>query len=466
MSILRALPSSPHSVGLCVVGGGAAGFYAAIKSAERAAAMAGQGKRREVLIVEKTDRFLHKVSISGGGRCNVTHRPGGLLDSSYPRGSELMAHLATQHGAAQAAKWFESRGVELKTEADGRVFPKSDRSESIVDCLRSTAASLGIGVLLGGRVCALHKVSAEPSKFCLDVQTDTGLQAVLCKRAILCMGSAQKRSVQKLLHDAGASISPLAPSLFSVLTSSLDLAGLQGVSVPDAQVGIVGEEHLPRVRGPVLVTHEGLSGPAILRLSAWGAFALKKAGYKATLQLNWVPSLQDPNEVTQALLAVPRGRKNRPPVRRKPLGEVSPWPGRVPARLWERLLQKLEAEDGSSNFRPFVGQYRVAELPLARWPWAVFGMPEASELLAQALWRHLTAHKVDVQGRRPNKEEFVTAGGVDIAELDWNRMELRSCPGLHFAGEILDVDGITGGFNFQGCWSSAYAAGIAASEDL
>ena len=461
MSVIRALPCSLHSVKLCVIGGGAAGFYAAIASAERA------GRRGEdVLIVEKSDKLLHKVSISGGGRCNVTHWPSALLQSSYPRGYELMSCLAARHGAEHTAKWFESKGVELKTEADGRLFPASDRSESIVDCLKSTAARLGIRVLLKGHVHALHKSTEEPKQFSLHVQTDSVQQVVECRRVILCMGSAQKRSVQKLLHDAGASIRPLAPSLFSVLTSSVDLAGLQGVSLPDAEVEILGERHLPKARGPVLITHEGLSGPAILRLSAWGAFVLKDAGYQARLRLNWAPSLQTPDDAAEAILAVPTGRERRPPVRRKPIGEVSPWPGRLPARLWERLLRKMEAEEGHMKFIPFVRQYKVSGLPLAHWPWAVFSSPEASEVLARTIWSCLTAFEVEVQGRRLNKEEFVTAGGVDLHDLDWTRMELRSCPGLHFAGEVLDIDGITGGFNFQGCWSTGYAAGVAASDVL
>ena len=461
MSIVRTLPRSPHSVGLCVVGGGAAGFYAAIACAEAAATAPQRG--REILIVESSSKFLHKVSISGGGRCNVTHSPVASIESSYPRGSGIMAQLAVRHGAVHAAKWFESKGVQLKTEEDGRVFPVSDKSESIVDCLVNTAASLGIRMLLGGRVCTLQRTSAEPTRFSLEVQTESGEQAILCRRAILCMGSAQKRSVQKLLRDAGAKLRPLAPSLFSVLTGSCDLAGLQGLSVPDAALELVGSQHLPRIRGPVLITHEGLSGPAILRLSAWAAFAFKEAGYRARLRVNWVPSLTL-DDAVEAILAVPSGRGSRPPVRRKPVGDVSPWPGLLPARLWGRLLQKLEVEEGNSKFRPFVRQYRVDGLPLAQWPWAVFGFPDAGRCLAVALWNHLTALEVEVRGRRTNKEEFVTAGGVDVRELDWDRMELRSCPGLHFAGEIVDIDGITGGFNFQGCWSSGYAAGIAAAD--
>ena len=471
MAIVRALPHSPHTVGLCVVGGGAAGFYAAISSAERVATT--QRRIGEILIVEKSDSLLRKVSISGGGRCNVTHDPvalPALIQSSYPRGSELMAHLARRHSAAHVTQWFQSKGVQLKTESDGRVFPLSDKSETIVDCLVSTAESLGIRMLLGARVCALRKVSVEPpfTQFSLEIETESAQCAVLCRRAILCMGSAQKRSVQKLLQDAGAKVRPVAPSLFSVLTRSPDLAGLQGLSVPDAAIEIVGEHlpSLPPIRGAVLITHEGLSGPGILRLSAWGAFALKEVGYRAKLRLNWVPFLRSPDDAAEAILAVPSGRENRPPVRRKPLGDVSPWPRRLPARLWGRLLQKLEAEEGSSNFRPFVRQYKVDGLPLRQWPWAVFGCPEASKLLATTLWNHLTVHEVEVQGRRLNKEEFVTAGGVDVRELDWDRMELRSHPGLHFAGELLDVDGITGGFNFQGCWSSGHAAGVAAADAL
>ncbi|CAJ1351455.1 unnamed protein product [Effrenium voratum] len=438
----------PSKTGLCVIGGGASGFYAAIACAERAASKGYNiCKEDGVLILEKSDKLLHKVSISGGGRCNVMHRPGTTTSATYPRGAALMDHLIARHGALDCARWFEQKGVLLKTERDGRMFPASNKSRTVVDCLLSVASSLGIKVLVNAKATSL--VQADAMSMGIFVETNEGKEELECKRIALCTGSAQKRSAKALLQHAADSVGPVAPSLFSLCfaeTAVPEFHGLEGVAVPDGVVKLMGSS--VEARGPILITHGGISGPAILRLSAWGAFDLRDSDYQGKLQINWTPHLQSPGDAARAVAQVPAGRGGRPPVRRKALGDVSPWPRVLPARLWQRLVQRA----GASG--------------LIRIPWRVFEQPEAAEELVTKLWPCMTSHEVEVNGRRLNKAEFVTAGGVNTQAFDWNSMESTTFPGVYFAGEAVDIDGITGGFNFQGCWSSGYVAGVSAADAM
>ncbi|CAE8611088.1 unnamed protein product [Polarella glacialis] len=434
----------PQVARVCVVGGGASGFYSAIACAERVAA-AGPPVRVASLAHPQEAGILilvlHKVRISGGGRCNVTHGHGVLPAASYPRGqAKLLEALSARHGPLDSWRWFEQRGVALKTEADGRVFPVSDSSACIVGALTAAAEELGVQVKSGIKV-----LSIEPYA-----------------QAELISATSSSTSPSFGLADG-----PAATKARFVLTV-------------ESEDGIQQQISCGRV-----------SGPAILRLSAWGAYSFQETDYKAKLRLNWLPSVSSLSEVTEAVLAVPAGRPGlRPPVRRKPLGEVSPWPGTLPARLWGRLLQRASEswaadnnnnENSSNNNKNNKNKNSNKNsnnsnnsnnndnnaLPLWEQPWGRFGKQERAERLAQAVWPHLSAHEVVVSGRRPNKEEFVTAGGVDWRQdLDWERMESLSSRGLHFAGEAVDVDGITGGFNFQGCWSTGYAAGTAAADEL
>ena len=471
----------PRATDLCVIGGGAAGFYAAITCAERA--IENGHASPDILVMEKSEKLLHKVSISGGGRCNVLHRYGVPQAASYPRGAGLMEHLSAAHGALDSAQWFESKGVQLKTEEDGRVFPASNTSKSIVDCFMSTASTLGIKVLLNTRA---HTVDKTTEHFCVNVrgtdmmETSEGSQQILCRRLVICTGSAQKRTVQSLLKDAGAGISPVAPSLFSLQFSASTASkfqGLAGLAVPDAVVEIAEntQSSIPHIQGPLLITHGGISGPAILRLSAWGAYAFRDVDYNAVLKINWAPHTNE-KDMVHSIMEVPAGREKQPPVRRKAVSEVSPWPGVLPARLWHRLLEQADVNNDLTSHLSQLSALQTPsckailkqtpQIPLIQWPWRFFGRPEAAQALAKAMLPSITQDQVAVAGRRVNKEEFVTAGGVDLNLLDWNRMELKSQPGVHFAGEALDVDGITGGFNFQGCWSSGYAAGVAVANSL
>ena len=459
----------PLTSDLCVIGGGASGFYAAIAYAEEALS---HGRRPEVLILEKSEKLLHKVSISGGGRCNVLHKACVLPKKSYPRGAKLMEYLARRHGPADSYRWFQSKGIELKTEADGRVFPASNTSKSIVDCFVSTADSLGVRVLLNAQVTSIERTAEEM----FSISAGGKLR---CKRLIVCTGSAQKRSAQALLQSAGANLQPVAPSLFSLLfapSSAQRFHALEGVAVPDAHVEIEDDPDV-HARGPLLITHGGISGPAILRLSAWGAYVFHKK-MQQTLRINWAPHLTA-SDMARCIMEVPNGRREQPPVRRKALGDVSPWPSVLPARLWARLLRHADEQSHLASEFSDLSTYdslkesvhlksfsKLRETPLAQWPWRLFMKSAAAEALAAAMFPWVTRDRVEVAGRRVNKEEFVTAGGVDLKDLDWDTMESRSFPGVHFAGEALDVDGITGGFNFQNCWSSGYVAGVQAAKAM
>lgn len=340
-------------------------------------------------------------------------------------------------------------------------------------------------VWTGAQVLSIVKLhdkstsAAARGRFSLVVEGAEKAQEVTCSRVIFCCGSAQKRSTKRLLEGVGAVLRPTVPSLFALLLEDpqrSDLEGLQGLSVPDARVEVCAVEGAPSVlpapslpapmQGPLLITHGGLSGPAILRLSSWGAYAFRDLAYRARLRVNWAPFVSGPENLAEAILSVPRGRpdvRQGYPVRRKSVGEVSPWPARLPSRLWRRLLELC----GESAILD-----QGLDLPypggLVDQPWRRFERPHAARRLARAVWPLLTGHEVAVNGRRANKEEFVTAGGVACrqGDLDWGRMESSAVPGVHYAGEVLDVDGITGGFNFQGCWTTGYVAGHAAAEAL
>lgn len=430
-----------------------------------------------VLILEKSADVLHKVRMSGGGRCNVTHRPGIALPAdTYPRGAALVQALSSKHSASDTAAWFESRGVSLKTESDGRIFPVSDSSSSVVNCLAGTADALGIQVFRGARVSSLARLpgpaaqGSSGTRFQLAV-LDTGgnISHMHCDRVIMCCGSMQIRSTRRLLEDAGVSIRTTAPSLFSLLLASAckaDVQGLEGVTVPDACISIRGpattdgqsqlqqsgsnSENPSSQRGPILITHGGLSGPAVLRLSSWEAFSLQQYQYNAEVCVNWAPYIGNAAAAADEFRAMSSGVPGvRPSMRHRAIGEVSPWPNRLPARLWRRIL--------GLSCRP----------SLAGQAWRHVEGAAAAQAMANALWPSLTEHKLITSGRRTNKDEFVTAGGVDwLRAVDLERMESTEVPGLHFSGEVLDVDGVTGGFNFQACWSTGYVAGRAVAAAI
>ncbi|MCW5898178.1 MAG: NAD(P)/FAD-dependent oxidoreductase [Flavobacteriales bacterium] len=395
-----------------VVGGGAAGFFAAL-SAHAHHPQAG------ITLLEKTADTLAKVRVSGGGRCNVTHacpHPRRFA-SHYPRGQAFLRKSFERFGQPETVRWFRERGVELKTEADGRMFPVTDDSGTIVGLLREHAALAQVRVLLRSAVVGVEKRGAG---FTVRSSNDGVHHA---DKLIVTTGGLAKPEAYNWITALGHSIVPPVPSLFTFNMPGEPIRELMGVSVEVAQVRIIGTDL--ESTGPLLVTHWGMSGPAILRLSAWGARVVHDMGYRFAIRVNWLGGASEHD--------VRKGMQERAlELARKRSGNVS-MPG-IPRRLWSHLLEK-------------------AGIDPAR-PWGELPRKERDRLIDT-----LTNDRYTVQGKTTFKEEFVTAGGVPLDEVDPLTMESRMAPGLFFAGEVLDVDGITGGFNFQAAWTTGYLAG-------
>ena len=405
----------PH---ILIVGGGAAGFFAAITCAE-----AQPGARVTVL---ERGQPLAKVRISGGGRCNVTHDepdPAQFV-THYPRGSLALRGPLSRFGAAQTAAWFESRGVSLKTEADGRMFPASNTSETVVNCLLDAAQRAGVELRTGAAVRSLS-VSQEhvPGRFTATLKDG---EQVMTERVLLATGSNPQ--VHRWVTELGHEVVPPVPSLFTLKVADPRLEGLAGVSVPDAEVTLSGTPLTQR--GPLLVTHWGLSGPAVLKLSAWGARELHGYDYHAPLRVNWLPTMNV--EVVREQLYAYKAAEPRKTVSGYPLFGL-------PGRLWRAL----------------VGAAGLAE----RWA-------DVSKAQLERFVGELQQGRFEVTGKGVFKEEFVTCGGVKLKEVNFRTMESRMCPGLYLAGELLDIDGVTGGFNFQNAWATGYLAGQALAESV
>jgi len=404
---------------LVIIGGGAAGYFAAIAAAEA-------NPRARVLILERSANVLSKVRVSGGGRCNVTHAcfdPATLI-GYYPRGSRELRGPFTRFQPRDTMQWFERRGVRLKIEADGRVFPVSDNSATIVDCLIDAAKQAGVQLRGNIKVNTITK-SADGS-FHLDLEQSPAVQAdgVLLATG----GSAQGHAWAKGL---GHTIVPPVPSLFTFNIQDERLRDLAGVSVERCAIQL----HDPASeiqRGPVLVTHWGMSGPAVLRLSAWEARRLHNAQYHASVRVNWLADWRS-DDVLERLNACKHEVGARRVYTHSPFSEV-------PLRLWQHLVLAAEIFEAQQ--------------------WAK--LPKNNLLkLADQLCRGEYA----ITGKGIFKEEFVTCGGVALNEVNFKTMESRVQPGLYFAGEILDIDGITGGFNFQNAWTTGWIAGNAMGID-
>lgn len=409
---------------LVVAGGGAAGFFAAITASEAAPGL-------RVLILEKTREVLGKVRISGGGRCNVTHAcfEPKVLVTHYPRGAKQLIGPFHHWGPAETMAWFEGRGVPLKVEADGRVFPQSDSSQSIMDCLTRSARDAAVEVRTS---TALEDVlPLEGGGF--EIRTADGGR-MHARGLLLATGGTRNRLGADIAQTLGHRVEAAAPSLFTFKIEDSRLLELQGLSVPVATIQVVGERSLSAT-GPVLITHWGLSGPGILRLSAWGARELQQRDYRFEIVVNWCGDLRE-EEVLQRFAAMRTDSPKKKVVNEALFG--------IPARLWKRLV--IHA----------AGEARAGQL---QWP-------QLDKASARGLAQQLTACRLQVEGKSMNKDEFVTCGGVHLPEVDFRTMESRRVPGLHFAGEILDLDGITGGFNFQAAWATGRLAGEAIAERL
>jgi predicted Rossmann fold flavoprotein len=398
---------------IVVVGGGAAGFFGAIAAAESA-------PHARVVILEKGPRTLSKVRISGGGRCNVTHScfEARELSRRYPRGGRALIGPFSRFGPADTVAWFESRGVRLKTEADGRMFPTTDSSQTIIDCLTTAAEKSGVRILNNTGLTMIER--REGGGFLLDLSNG---ERIDCDRLLWAGGGCRPEGHPAVL--LGHSLMSPVPSLFTFHIDTPWLSELPGISVASAQVSVPGT-HLKEC-GPLLVTHTGLSGPAVLRLSAWGARELYDLHYEFPLRINWLPETNR-DSLIEALQACRETSGGQTILRTR-------W-NPLPARLWESL---------------------VIQAGIARdTKWARLSRTETLKLASL-----LTSTELPVQGKSTNKEEFVTCGGIPLPEVDFKTMGSRIVPGLHFAGEALDIDGITGGFNFQAAWTTGWIAGHA-----
>ncbi|HEX4851111.1 MAG TPA: NAD(P)/FAD-dependent oxidoreductase [Puia sp.] len=398
-----------------VIGGGAAGFFAAVNAARLCPEL-------KVIILEKTDRPLRKVKISGGGRCNVTNATFNVPDliKNYPRGQHFLKKAFHHFSTIDTIQWYADRNVPLQTEADGRMFPVSNSSQSIIDCLIAEANKYRVEIMYNRDVHTIKKI-----KDSWELGLSNG-ELQFANFVCIACGGYPKASMFDWLRLLGHKIKDPVPSLFTFNTPGNSITSLMGISVPDTQVKILGTKL--NSRGPLLITHWGMSGPVILRLSAWGARLLAnetgalKAPYDFSVLVNWIPEY---NESTLR----DKFQQLRFEIASQKLGYRNPF--LLPQRLWDYFLEQVEIH----------GQVRWADLP---------------SLQQNKLIRILVAMEISVKGKTTFKEEFATAGGIDLSEVDPNRMESKIVPLLFFAGEILDVDGITGGFNFQHAWTSGF----------
>jgi len=398
-----------------VMGGGAAGFFGAIAAAEAA-------PDAQVTLVEAAAKPLGKVRISGGGRCNVTHHcfDPVLLVQHYPRGGKALRGAFTRFQPQDTVAWFKRRGVRLKTEADGRMFPTTDDAETIVDCLMRETRRVGVTLRTKAAVTAVEKTAGG-----FTVMLKSG-EPLACDRLLLATGSHPPG--HRLAAQLGHTIVPPVPSLFTFNVPDKALHELAGVAVDPVEAKLVVPDTKPLTQtGPLLVTHWGLSGPAVLKLSAWGARSLHDASYRATLQVNWLPSMTA-EHIRAALVAAKQAVPKRAIANHCPLD--------LPKRLWRYWVQQAGLDDSVT----------WANLP-----------KKALNQLVEAIARGT----FQIQGKGVFKEEFVTCGGVKLSEVNFQTMESRRCPGLYFAGEVLDIDGVTGGFNFQSAWTTGWLAGQA-----
>ncbi len=419
-----ALRRASKGLDIAVVGGGAAGFFGAIAAAAHS--------EHRVTLYEAGPAPLAKVSISGGGRCNVTHHcfePGQLVQN-YPRGGKALRGAFSRFQPRDTVAWFAQRGVQLKTEADGRMFPVTDDSATIIDCLTEAAERAGVQIKTRSPIISAKlSDSSSDSRFQLQLRSQQG-GGVECDRLLLTTGSSP--AGYRIAQALGHSLEPSVPSLFTFNVTDKPLHQLSGVTVNPVTLQLRAEGIKPLSQtGPLLITHWGLSGPAVLKLSAWGARLLHSQRYQATVVVNWLPELSQ-EQVRTELQQVKTANSKRA------IATFSPHPP-LSKRLWQYLLSR-------------------AEIDLAL-TWANLSKKQLNRLIQE-----LTQGNFEVMGKGAFKDEFVTCGGVRLKEVDFKTMESRQCPDLHLAGEILDIDGITGGFNFQSAWTTGWLAGQALAQ--
>ena len=401
-----------------VAGGGPAGFFAAIRCAALNPGL-------HVLIIEKASHTLGKVLISGGGRCNVTHAcfDPAMLITYYPRGANELRGAFARFQPADTVDWFESRGVKLKTEGDGRMFPVTDSSATIADCLRGSAKKARVEVIAGTALLGVENRHSDG--FRLEARREAQVFQLQTKKLLITTGSDRK--TWEIVKSVGHTVIDPVPSLFTFNIKDKRIDGLEGISVERVSLKM----DSVTAQGSLLITHWGMSGPAVLRCSAWAARELFEKKYRATLLVNWL----DDYSSDQALEVLRQNRDWKENSRKR----VSTHPAfsQIPLRLWKQLTE-------------FIGEKNWADVSNAE---------------LRKLAEELTAGKFQLEGKGQFKEEFVTCGGVSLKEVDFRTMQSRLVSGLYFAGEVLDIDGLTGGFNFQSSWSTGWLAGTALAHN-
>ncbi len=403
---------------LVVIGGGAAGFFCAVNAARLRPGL-------EVVLLERSSKLLSKVKVSGGGRCNVTHDCNSIADmiKMYPRGAAFLKKAFHHFFTTDTVSWFETRAVKLKTETDGRMFPVTDQSQTIIDCLLNEASKYRVNIQMNVTVESINKNGNS-------WQIHAANKIIEADYICIAAGGFSKALQFNWITNTGHSIENPVPSLFTFNIPGNGITDLMGISLENVSVKIAGTKL--QDNGPLLITHWGLSGPAILKLSAWGAKELSNKNYAFNIVVNWLPAF---NETTLKIKfqEIRFNQASQKIINRNPFG--------LPSRLWEYLLTNCDVKEG----------IRWADLPAK----------EQNKLI-----KILCAQEFSVKGKTTFKEEFVTAGGIRLNEIDVNTMESKILPGLFFAGEIIDVDGVTGGYNFQNAWTTGWIAaqGIIAKQ--
>jgi hypothetical protein len=402
-----------------IIGGGASGFFCALR-------LKRLKPNLEVVVLEATKDFLKKVRISGGGRCNVTHNIFQIHDFAqrYPRGAKELLSPFTRFQAADTLEWFKTRGVEIVAEEDGRMFPSTNSSETIINCFLEEAKQLGVVTRTN---CNVQSVEKKDNGFTLKIRNQ---DETFANHLVLATGSS--RIGYKLAESLGHKITELAPSLFSFIIEHPVLKNRAGTSFNNSILEVKLPHHKKNFKehGPLLITHWGLSGPAALKLSAWAAREFKKAEYKAELRVNWLGSKSD--EEHRSWLNKIKSKYPKQMIKNRP-------PKDMTLAFWEQFLAYLEIEPSK----------KIAEL-------------SKREILKVSSNLHET--EFTITGKNRFKDEFVECGGVSLTEVNFKTMESKVCQNLYVVGELLDIDGITGGFNFQNAWTGAWIAAEAVSE--
>ena len=403
---------------IAIIGGGASGIFAAIRCAEVAKE---KNININIKVFEASKRFLKKVKISGGGRCNVTHH---IFDSknlilNYPRGKKELLSPFIKFQASDTVRWFEDRGVEIKHEEDGRMFPVTNNSGTIIDCFMKEAEKYKVQLVTQSNIKSIKKL--ENGRLSLLINEDKNY---IADSVLIATGSVP--SGYRLAKTLGHTITEIAPSLFTFKIEDLILENLAGTSFTNSSLTLkIDSAKEFYQKGPLLITHWGLSGPALLKLSAWAAREMMHSNYKAKIIVNWL-GLERQDDVEKLLATIKNSNT------KTNIGKA--YPKELTKRFWHQLLIKCEIQKEIN--------------------WS-----EVSKNQLNRILNNLFKCELEVIGKSRFKEEFVECGGVDLKEINFKTMESKVCPGLYFSGEVIDIDGITGGFNFQSAWSLGWIAG-------